>query len=194
MMPRMQGRELAAAGTGCLFLLACGQEALVFPAETPVVSADASVTDAADAGAPDAAVSDTGPSSNCEIAVLSSCNGACVDLQSNPSHCGACGVSCTAAAPFCESATCVATCSGSLTACGAACVNLGKSVAHCGACGAACPPTAQCANARCVCPQAREVCGTDCVDVKADARNCGACGVACGALEICAAGRCKPAG
>ncbi len=76
-----------------------------------------------------------------------SCNGACVDLSSDPNHCGSCGTSCDAL--FCSASTCSATCGVGLSACGQSCVNLAADPANCGLCGNACAPGAACSVSVC---------------------------------------------
>lgn len=193
----MKARVISLVAVLACTVVACGKEALVFPDESQAATGDAAAPDAkidaagADGGPSDAGSSDGAGEPACVSSGLSTCAGACVDSQSDPAHCGACGTVCSQAKPFCQAGQCVSMCSGNLTACGSACVNLGNAAANCGACGAACPASAVCANARCICTQGRDVCGGVCVDTKNDVLNCGACGTKCAAQEVCAAGRCK---
>jgi len=54
------------------------------------------------------------------------CGGACVDLATDPGHCGACATTCGAATPFCATdagaTACVAACPVGLTPCGHSCI------------------------------------------------------------------------
>jgi hypothetical protein len=79
------------------------------------------------------------------------CNGACVDLSSDGSNCGACGNSCGTGG-VCVAGTCA--CGPTQTACGAACADLSSSAANCGACGNACAAGQVCLNGACAagCP------------------------------------------
>lgn len=117
------------------------------------------------------------------------CGNTCADLQSNPEHCGACGITC-AAASVCIAGRC--TCPAPQTACGQACVDLSNSGGNCGACGQACSGGDVCDRGACVarCGGAGTVCGGGCVDTQSDAANCGGCGVRCGQGQSCRAGAC----
>jgi hypothetical protein len=75
---------------------------------------------------------------------FSPCNARCVDLRSDPAHCGACDAACgdgsAPAGAACIAATCA--CTGAETACTAdetiACVSTSSDDRHCGGCNAAC--------------------------------------------------------
>ncbi len=77
------------------------------------------------------------------------CDGDCVDLDSDPAHCGACykecdpGEDCTGGDCRCGGQP---ACAPGLTCCAESCVDLSANPAHCGSCGAACdePPAATC--------------------------------------------------
>jgi hypothetical protein len=86
--------------------------------------------------------------------------GQCVDVRTDPNHCGACGTVCRA-----PNDGGVATCSGALPACGIACnpgltacpvvtptgcVDTTRDIRNCGACANACPPHDGGAAASCV--------------------------------------------
>ncbi|MDB4995397.1 MAG: Stigma-specific protein Stig1 [Myxococcaceae bacterium] len=61
-----------------------------------------------DTGTADTGV-DAGPECNATTpcsGTLTCCSNHCVDTKKNPSHCGACGVSCTAGSQFCNGVTC----------------------------------------------------------------------------------------
>ncbi len=79
------------------------------------------------------------------------CGEACVDLTSDPSNCGGCGLACPSGG-VCFRSTCYPTaCTGEpdgtacflydlpATCCGSTCTNLGGDSSNCGACGLACP-------------------------------------------------------
>ncbi|MGM0559220.1 MAG: hypothetical protein ACQEVA_22735 [Myxococcota bacterium] len=61
------------------------------------------------------------------------CGGECVDRQSDPENCGACGNVCEGG-KLCSSGTCVHNCPEGTRRCGDACVDLDTSEEHCGAC------------------------------------------------------------
>src|SRR6185437_8749975 len=62
------------------------------------------------------------------------CGDACVDVGSDPSNCGGCGVACAAGAT-CVEAQCIATCAVGQTRCATGCVDVSSDVANCGGCG-----------------------------------------------------------
>ena len=81
------------------------------------------------------------------------CGSACIDLQSDPAHCGACGNGCVGE-EVCLAGSCqVAPCPAGLLRCGSACVDTATSLSHCGACGVICAApasaTASCAAGSC---------------------------------------------
>lgn len=111
----------------------------------------------------------------------------CIDLQTNPAHCGSCDTAC-ASTMQCMDGQCV--CSDGLGACGELCLDLQDDLANCGACGQACGGGESCTEGVCTCP-AENQCGAGCIDVNGnDFQNCGACGHACAAGELCAEGVC----
>gem|GEM_PF-1593631 len=77
-----------------------------------------------------------------------SCDGVCVDLQTDPRNCGECDVACPEG-DVCTSGACALFCGGGATKCGNQCVDLRDDPSHCGACEASCGPNAACVNAQC---------------------------------------------
>jgi hypothetical protein len=75
------------------------------------------------------------------------CDSTCVDLLSDPAHCGACGVPCGGGSTCAGAAGCV--CSDGRTFCAGACVDLGSDESHCGACGNFCSIGAACQQGQC---------------------------------------------
>jgi hypothetical protein len=74
------------------------------------------------------------------------CDGQCVDGQTNPAHCGACENACA------PGSTCVAgacSCGAGQTRCGGVCVDTKVDVANCGQCGAVCAASSAQSAARC---------------------------------------------
>src|SRR5512141_1145277 len=65
------------------------------------------------------------------------CSGVCVDLKSDPRHCGACGTACPTG-QVCSDGKCGTYCGTDLTACAGSCVNLADDPNNCGACGTTC--------------------------------------------------------
>jgi hypothetical protein len=161
----------------------------VAPDVAPEAAMDAApdaLLDAADDAAPDVAP-DLPPA--CP-AGLTQCGAACVDLQRDGQHCGACAMPC-AAGLTCRAGACELVCPGAQAACAGACVSPMTDPQHCGACGRACAADQVCAAGVCACPTGQTRCGDRCVDAQADARHCGGCDMACAAGQVCAAGRCE---
>src|SRR5438874_1784825 len=67
---------------------------------------------------------------------LDACGGACFDLSTDPTHCGACGTACDHD-QLCNAGVCGADC-GTLTPCGGGCVDTGSDPQNCGGCGKVC--------------------------------------------------------
>jgi hypothetical protein len=134
---------------------------------------------------------DTGPSGCAAGQTL--CGGACVDLQSDGKHCGACGKVCDSGL-FCSQGSCVEGCPPGLTACGGGCVNLQSDRNNCGVCGRTCPSGQRCDIGACVCPSGLAACSGICVNLQSDFRHCGACGNVCSRFPfLCCSGVCKGA-
>lgn len=112
---------------------------------------------------------------------------ACVDLGTDPAHCGACDAACPAGAG-CAAEECV--CAGGLMECGAQCVDTALDAAHCGGCEGPCPTGALCGAGQCACAGTLEVCSDACVDTSSDPSNCGGCGVICSGGSVCNLGDC----
>ncbi len=123
------------------------------------------------------------------------CSGQCVDNQTDPRHCGACGMAC-AAGQACVTGMCQASCAAPNTVCSGACTNTQNDPANCGACGNACD-AGVCANGSCrlTClPPLTECAGGACADLRGDPNHCGACGNVCAPSNTtgptCNAGTC----
>jgi len=120
---------------------------------------------------------------------LVACGGECVDVESDPRHCGGCGGDC--GGDFCASGACSPVCP--LTLCDAdLCVDLETSPRHCGDCGNDCGDTGFCRAGSCTdtCPVPLSRCGESCVDTAVDPVNCGDCGSVCPVDQVCSAGAC----
>ena len=124
----------------------------------------------------------------CRDAAKTICGSKCVNLNTDPNHCG----SCDNKVP--SNSTCEAgfQCDPGLTACDGQCVDLMRNPVHCGACGQTLPAGVACMNGQpgCVGPH-NTLCGDKCVNLLADDENCGACGTTCGGgTSSCSSGRC----
>ncbi len=179
------------------FQLACGSD------ETGLVEASdaaASSVDAADAAdAPDTADARSAPPADAApscAAPLVACGGACVDVRSDPTHCGSCDTTC-AEGRVCSQSQCALYCAGGTTQC---VVELRQSAlpdpANCGSCGTACGSNEVCANGVCAltCLGGSTQCGSSCVDTRDDPTNCGGCGQRCGASAVCVNAGCVALG
>lgn len=112
------------------------------------------------------------------------CDGACVDVQSDPDHCGGCGVACDG---VCVAGSCQDKAACDLKVCDGACVDTSDHPLHCGQCDNACAvdqvcfaggcwdyePTPGCQTCGdCDCPDQETCCdlpgyGLHCVDTEA---------------------------
>jgi len=126
------------------------------------------------------------------------CGSTCVDLNTDPGHCGACNISCIALAQ-CVAANCE--CPTGLTKCSglSKCVDLTADPGNCGTCGHACG-LGTCSSSVCACnptPPTVVLCpvgstgstGT-CVDIATNPANCGGCGATCGTGFACSSSAC----
>jgi hypothetical protein len=124
------------------------------------------------------------------------CSGECVELASDPKHCGSCREKCDSG-ELCSNGRCREGCTASLTECDDECVDTDLDVRHCGDCGSACDDGEVCSDGECGtgCAQGLVECATRsgasrCVNPLRDRWNCGDCGVACGPGYLCSAGVC----
>ena len=129
------------------------------------------------------------PSSQCS-GTFSHCPGAsalkeCVQLASDPGHCGACDNAC-ASGENCISGSCTKDCD-TMALCGTDCVNVkADNPLHCGACDNACNSGQICTDGTCGCETGKcgdnctlNLCQGACVDTQTDINNCGNCGNIC---------------
>ncbi len=109
------------------------------------------------------------------------CSSRCLDVRSDPEHCGSCDVRCGAGQPCCA---------------GVCRVN---DIANCGSCGNICPRSASgaghCINGKCqLCAPNEVECNSGgaifCVDLQTSSANCGKCGKSCQGTQLCCNGTC----
>lgn len=125
------------------------------------------------------------------------CGSECVDVGSDPSHCGACDAGC-GTGEDCVGGTCAcggAPCAPGEECCDGACAVLSTDDSHCGFCGRACDPGETCSGGACLCGGDRcsafaMCCDGACVDGLSDPDHCGSCGNRCGPEETCGSGLC----
>lgn len=133
----------------------------------------------------------------------------CVDIKTNPQHCGACGKTCSNL-EACSNGQCVCRGGGGSQTCGAGtaccpdrpafvggCKNLQTDTANCGSCGRACRASETCTAGSCQCgggpgcSGAQTCCAMGCANTQEDPNNCGACGKKCAAGKACKGGVCE---
>ncbi len=93
-----------------------------------------------------------GPSSpsNCVCGIGTvPCNGTCVDLMSDNTNCGMCGMACPVT-QFCSFGQCGDICTLPLVFCNGGCVDFTSDDNNCMSCGRQCAATAQCIDSQCV--------------------------------------------
>ena len=118
------------------------------------------------------------------------CGTTCVDLNTNTSNCGSCGVA-TPVGGVCTAG--VAGCAAGQTNCSGTCRNLQTDTANCGGCGVTVPVGGVCTAGVPGCPTGQTNCGGTCRALQTDNANCGACGTVCSGANTCQAGNCRPA-
>jgi hypothetical protein len=121
------------------------------------------------------------------------CGGdACVDLETDPQHCGACDNVCPVGVP-CNAGSCV--CPEGQEICTGACVDTQSDPQNCGRCGSPCAPDEVCWMGVCAdtCAGLTD-CEGACVDTQNDPENCGTCGNTCDGGNDCVLGGCDCAG
>ncbi|MBM4321534.1 MAG: hypothetical protein FJ125_16715, partial [Deltaproteobacteria bacterium] len=117
---------------------------------------------------------------------LTLCDGACVDRQRDPAHCGGCGQACDLArGQACQEGACTEGCRIELSPCAGSCVDLQQDPRHCGECGRVCPTPDHgqpgCRDGEC----AIAFCSGSWVDAGLDAANGCECLPAVDPTELC---------
>lgn len=83
---------------------------------------------------------------------MTNCDGACVDADSDPYHCGGCRQQCRAGL-VCNERTCAVACDRELDTCDGSCVDTDNSELHCGGCGSSCRAGEFCFDGQCRDPE-----------------------------------------
>lgn len=143
--------------------------------------------------------------SRCENPDSVCCSGeACIDVNTNPFHCGGCGKVC-GNREVCATGQCVCRGGGRDAMCGAGslccfdgCRDVMKDTANCGGCNRACVSGEMCEGGTCKCGPAglscrsgQVCCGSGCSSLNDDPKNCGKCGKECAAGKACKGGQCE---
>jgi hypothetical protein len=133
------------------------------------------------------------------------CDGACVDIRTDPRNCGECGKKVCAGEICAEGKP---TCAPLLEPCAApvgclGCKETQDDPVNCGFCGRQCGETEvescrlrvcvrgiSCTPPRVRCPSPTKPLGGGCFDLNSDLFHCGTCDNACGAGQYCANGKC----
>lgn len=126
------------------------------------------------------------------------CAGVCVELATDPAHCGSCDNACKGTT--CVAGGCTTECTPPSFDCNDSLadgceVDVDTDPAHCGSCTESCAPGSTCAGGACVCPPMQGDCDADpdhvCeIDLSSDESHCGDCTTVCAANETCTAGEC----
>jgi hypothetical protein len=139
-------------------------------------------------GAPDGAPHCTDAGCVCPEGTVD-CGGECVDLDTDPQHCGACPNACEPT-QSCVGGACA--CALGTIDCGGQCVDVSADPFRCGGCDNVCAAQEHCRQGSCACRPGLTDCSGACMDLQTDEGHCGACGNACnaGSEQVCVNGNC----
>lgn len=125
------------------------------------------------------------------------CGDVCVNVETDPANCGACGKTCGVGFECqrgADGAPSACGCPVTTTLCGDRCAPTLSDAANCGGCRTSCAAFELCSDGRCVaaCPPAKPaVCAGGCVDVASDRQHCGRCGNLCPQGQACVRAACR---
>lgn len=115
------------------------------------------------------------------------CDNQCVNPDTDPGHCGACSIQCSAG-QNCVNGQCISpggtACNTGETLCNGQCSDILTNPANCGACGHACLTGQNCVGGQCAgtvqpCGNGLTNCNGQCVNTQTDVKHCGACNIEC---------------
>ncbi len=143
-----------------------------------------------------------GPDATTDVTVscatnLTKCGSNCVDPNTDPANCGACGKACKSGEQ-CNAGQCLLTCGGGSFKCDGGCADLLGDPSNCGGCGVKCEPGFVCNDGGCAlsCQSGYDKCANDagvptCTNPMTNDYNCGGCGNVCEPGTRCEGGTCN---
>jgi len=213
MMPRPLATLPCWLAAALVLLLGCPLEYTV-PLETDGAASDSDQDTASESN-------DDSDTEHCDAPNLS-CDGGCVDPESDANHCGDCDRDCGAGGT-CVEAQCVDSCDNAcdlvtevcsssscecrpgFDRCEGACIDLDINAANCGECGELCAEDEEgeielylceagdCREDEVGCSPGLVECGHSCVDLESHPLHCNACNRACDGDQVCIEGDCLDA-
>ncbi|MDX9719423.1 MAG: hypothetical protein RBU37_01655 [Myxococcota bacterium] len=142
----------------------------------------------------------------CPTELPNNCEGSCVNVTTDPKHCGACGQACDPTQDCCDRACtslatdeqncgrCGAQCTEEQQCCAGRCRDVLDDPLHCGECGQRCGELERCQEGACVCDETYTACAGSCVELDSNPQHCGACGHNCLMGQLCCDGECVTPG
>lgn len=123
----------------------------------------------------------------CEDIKTTECNNSCIDLKTDPNHCGSCEKNCSDQ-KTCQNGECK--CKTPLILCQDECTDILIDPNHCGICGTQCSSIEVCADGVCACPKGTIFCNGECITLDTK-EHCGKCNHNCQEDEVCFNGNCE---
>lgn len=118
------------------------------------------------------------------------CSDNCVDIKTNPLHCGQCGFKCPDST-ICIWGLCKRFCPEGTKECEEGqCFDILSDSSNCGGCERVCPSDSICSSGECSCPKTNTYCGLACISTQTNSNHCGKCNNRCRKTEVCRNGIC----